>query len=440
VTENPGVGAASTFVRERVTAAFCLLSFAFVAGCAPAAIERDLGLAGHDNATPFLASDGSRVVLAWTASQDGRTNVFVATSQDAGATFSEPRRVNDRDGDARASGEQGPRVALTPRAITVLWTSRDAMASVLRVAESRDDGRSFTPATTLSTQDATGARGWGSLVAAEDGRLHAVWLDGRHAEPHQHGGAPANGPAPLKLDERRRAPRQDLFHQTWLGSLTSPDAGSAGNQLVADNVCFCCKTAVVAGPGGRVYAAWRHIFPGSVRDIAFAMSSDGGRSFDPPRRVSEDNWQIEACPDDGPALAVDASGGLHIAWPTAVAGSTAGKAIFYAYSPDGRSFSARVQLNDPDATAAAHPHVAIAADGRALVVWDDLLNRTRRVLMRRVGRPAGGQPGAIGRLEVLSREAGAYYPVVAVAGRRELVAWTDTRDTDSRIHLIAVGR
>jgi hypothetical protein len=84
--------------------------------------------------------------------------------------------------------------------------------------------------------------------------------------------------------------------------------------------------------------------------------------------------------------------------------------------------------------------VAIAADGRALVVWDDLLNRTRRVLMRRVGRPAGGQPGAIGRLEVLSREAGAYYPVVAVAGRRELVAWTDTRDTDSRIHLIAVGR
>jgi len=35
-------------------------------------------------------------------------------------------------------------------------------------------------------------------------------------------------------------------------------------------------------------------------------------------RVSEDNWKIDACPDDGPAMTIDRRGVLHITWPTLV--------------------------------------------------------------------------------------------------------------------------
>ena len=49
------------------------------------------------------------------------------------------------------------------------------------------------------------------------------------------------------------------------------------NPIAAD-VRFCCKTAVVT-TGDNVSAAWRHIYPGSLRDIAFAISKDRGRDL-----------------------------------------------------------------------------------------------------------------------------------------------------------------
>ena len=102
--------------------------------------------------------------------------------------------------------------------------------------------------------------------------------------------------------------------------------------MIATGVCFCCKTAVAVDARGSVYAAWRHIFPGSMRDIAFAKSTDGGRRFDPLVRVSEDKWELNGCPEDGPTLAVDQAGVIHIAWATLVNEGEPQKALFYATS------------------------------------------------------------------------------------------------------------
>src|SRR5687768_12075372 len=72
-----------------------------------------LGVPGAVNATPSLAIAGRTVAAVWTATKDGPTNVYLATSNDGGATFSEPRRVNDQDGDASANNEQPPRVTVS---------------------------------------------------------------------------------------------------------------------------------------------------------------------------------------------------------------------------------------------------------------------------------------------------------------------------------------
>jgi hypothetical protein len=61
-------------------------------------------------------------------------------------------------------------------------------------------------------------------------------------------------------------------------------------------VCFCCKTAIASGPDGSVYVAWRHIYPPNVRDMAVARSTDGGRTFAPPVRVSTDGWALDGAP------------------------------------------------------------------------------------------------------------------------------------------------
>ena len=137
------------------------------------------------------------------------------------------------------------------------------------------------------------------------------------------------------------APRQDIFHAVWTGIEPLRET------RVATNVCFCCKTAIVTNDAD-VFVAWRHLFDGGVRDIAVAHSSDGGLTFGQPVRASADNWKIDACPDDGPAMAIDGVGILHIVWPTLIhEGNRDRMAIFHASSVDeGMMFSPRERVDD----------------------------------------------------------------------------------------------
>ena len=94
------------------------------------------------------------------------------------------------------------------------------------------------------------------------------------------------------------------------------------SRALTGGVCYCCKTAIATDTSGGVYAAWRHVYEGNVRDIAFTKSSDGGRTFAPPVRVSDDNWVLDGCPENGPSMIVDADARVHVVWPTLVPGPT----------------------------------------------------------------------------------------------------------------------
>jgi len=215
--------------------------------------------------------------------------------------------------------------------------------------------------------------------------------------------------------------KQNIYHAMW-------KPGEAPVEVaVAEDVCFCCKTALVTR-GSDVYVAWRHLFPGGVRDIAVARSADGGRTFSSPARVSEDNWKIDACPDDGPAMAVDGDGAIRVVWPTLVqdaAGARMG--IFQAVSRDGgRAFAPRERMDAGDA-APAHPRLTGAAQGAA-VVWDELAGSTRRVMVR----APGAAPVA------LSRGRAASYPAIAGTTSGFVVAFTDQLEGRSVVRALRV--
>jgi hypothetical protein len=375
-----------------------------------------LGVAGLANATPSLAVLGRTVVAVWSAGKDGIVNVYAATSDDGGATFSEPRRVNDQAGDVSANSEQPPRVVISgsgaSRTLTVIWSKRSDAAEktrqdVIRTARSTDGGRTFSPARMIHDPKFSGARGWESLTAGPDGVVHAVWLDGRDAEKKMSG-------AP------KGQPWQDVYH-----AVLAPDGRIVESQI-ATGVCFCCKTAVAVDGRGRVYAAWRHIFPGSIRDIAFASSTDGGLHFGPLVRVSEDKWELNGCPEDGPAMAVEVSGVIHIVWPTVVSEGEPQKALFYATSRDGKTFSPRARVPTAGATNPSHPQLTLTPDGGSVIVWDEVIDGAPRVSMSRVSRD-----GALGPPQVLSGSEPASHPVtVRPAAGDLLVAWTSRSSSD----------
>jgi hypothetical protein len=394
-------------------------------------LQTTLGVAGATNSTPTLAALERTVVAVWSAVENDKTNVYLAVSRDEGATFSEPRRVNDKDGEATANNEQPPRAVISgpanARTITVIWSKRNdgpqrARRDVVSMSRSTDLGRTFVPARTIHDSAFSGARGWQSLTTSPNGDVHAVWLDGRDAERKMADAAAHSGMA------HKGQPPQDIYHARFARD------GRRVETLVATGVCFCCKTAVAVDARGAVYAAWRHIFPGSMRDIAFARSIDGGQRFEPLVRVSHDNWELNGCPEDGPSMAVDDSGAIHLAWATLVNEGEPQKAVFYASSRDGKTFSPRARVPTAGITP-GHPQLVAVRGGGAAIVWDETVDGLRRVSWARMS-----PQGAIGPAQVLSGVASSSHPVIVQSGNALVVAWTSRDEAAIRLRRIEMSK
>jgi hypothetical protein len=392
----------------------------------------ELGVKGRGNATPTLAAEGSFVAVAWGGTlASGTTDVFAAVSRDGGRTFAAPVRVNNVDGDARLNGEQPPQVALVPRgghdpAIIVVWTTKGANGTTLLQSRSIDGGKSFSASALVPGTDAAGNRGWEAIAVEPGGRVDAVWLDHRQlakdpsmaASHHDHAGAG-------KMDGVAMAQQSKLF-------FASVDGTMAPRPLTG-GVCYCCKTALVAG-AASIYAAWRHVYPGNLRDMAFTLSRDGGRTFAPPVRVSEDQWMLEGCPDDGPSMVVDARQRVHIVWPTlitAAAGSEPTIALFYAMSIDGKTFTPRQRM--PTEGIPHHPRLAVSADGSLTAAWDESAGGSRRIAIARGAADNGGHPRFT--REALTTGGASVYPVIAVTGDGIVAAWTAGPSTSASIQV-----
>jgi len=389
-----------------------------------------LGINGRANATPTIAAADRFVAVVWGASLPaGATDVYAAVSRDGGRTFAQPVRVNDVDGSASLGGEQPPHVSLVRRAghdpdIAVVWTAKSKEGTRLMVARSNDGGASFGPAAPIEGGIASGNRGWESTTVDRDGHVVAMWLDHREtaasasSPPMQHEGHDHGKMNMPKADGAARAQLSKLY----FARVDDPSSAKA----VTGGVCYCCKTAVATGPDGSIYAAWRHVYPGNIRDIAFTLSRDGGRTFAAPLRVSDDRWELDGCPENGPSIAVDARNAVHVVWPTLVSSQakdgepTLG--LFYAATRDGQRFSARRRIATDGVP--RHPQLVVTGDNELIAAWDEEAGGgSRRVIMARAAPKSAGESVTFAR-EVVSGATRADYPVIAATTGAVVIAWT----------------
>ena len=179
------------------------------------------------------------------------------------------------------------------------------------------------------------------------GRVFAAWLDKRNVAKARAAGRAYPGAA---------------LAYAW----EDGDAGFGDTSIALDNTCECCRLGLAFAGAGRPAVVFRNIFPGSVRDhgvITFRDPATPG----PVRRVSVDDWKIEACPHHGPALAIAPDGSYHVAWFT---DGAARKGLFYA-----RANSGDAPYSQPRALSAANRQPArpyLLANGPALhLVWKE---------------------------------------------------------------------
>jgi hypothetical protein len=183
------------------------------------------------------------------------------------------------------------------------------------------DGSWSTPLTPHKDNTAT-EHGFVSMIPWDAETILAVWLDGRQT---------ANRPEDAYYDIQKA--------MTLRGALITKQGTITEKFLIDDAVCDCCQTSLIKTPNGAVIA-YRNRTDEEIRDIY--ISRFDGRKWSSPKAIHDDNWQIGACPVNGPKLAA-ADSTVLIAWYTGARKSPSVKA---SVSNDaGKHFSDPVTLS-----------------------------------------------------------------------------------------------
>lgn len=351
--------------------------------------------AAPGSAEPNLVASERRVYMSWLEPLDSGHALRFATLD--GDRWSEPGTI--RTGrDFFVNWADFPSLQLLGDGrLAAHWLQRNgtgAYAYGVRVALSTDNGRSWSPPLTPHRDDSPNEHGFVTLWP-EGGTLNAVWLDGRKFSRKGH----------------------DASNEMMLVSTTIDAAGRRGAEVRLDErTCDCCQTDAALTADGPI-VAYRDRSPEEIRDIYVTRRVNG--TWTPGVPVHADNWKVDFCPVNGPAVA--ASGRrVALAWFTAAYDSARVK---LAFSDDaGARFGAPIRIDDGNP--AGRVDVVLLPDGAALVTWIERTGGdTAAVRVRRVARD--GKAGATRTIAHSSAARASGFPRMAVSGGDVVFAWTE---------------
>lgn len=309
---------------------------------------------------PSLQVDESGTIhAAWIEEEKEMRGLYYLKTAAEAKALPGPLRVNGPD-EQVAAVHQSPGLALGRQGEVYLsWSAPHPQAGgkpftrILRLSRLEAGGPTATPSVAVNDDSAVTNHAFDHLAVAHDGTVHVAWIDAREGKKE-----------PATFAAR------------------SSDGGRTvtKNLKVDDSTCVCCRTALAAAPDGTVYLAWRKIFEGNVRETVVARSTDGGQTYSAPVIVGHDRWVFPGCPHRPASLGVDRHGRLYVVWYTEGPDET--PAIYLAVSEDGgRTFSPKRALNASKGTFPDHPQMAVDAEGRVVVVWEEQSPVRREVVM-----------------------------------------------------------
>jgi hypothetical protein len=212
---------------------------------------------------------------------------------------------------------------------------KDPYSNLIHVARSLDGGKTWSAPIVPHRDGVSGSHSFASTFPAGDS-IGLVWLDARR---QRH--VP---PPPGAGDDEAHS--HGAIGLQWT---TVASNGGLGADVTIDSMaCECCPTAAAITSRGPV-VVYRDRQPMSgevrdgqseIRDIHLIRLEQGRWTL--PLRVHADNWIIDGCPDNGPA--VDASGErVAVAWWTAAGDSPMVKVAFS--ENNGNSFGKAFRLD-----------------------------------------------------------------------------------------------
>lgn len=365
--------------------------------------------AGPSSAQPQLTVSARGVLLSWIE----RVGDVAALkfSERKGDAWTTPRTVaSGRDWFVNWADVPSV-VRLADGSLYGHWLQKsgsDTYAYDVRLARSMDDGRTWSPSFTPHNDGTKTEHGFASLFQMPGAGLGLIWLDGRAMKSGhgEHGGG----------------------EMSVRGAVYDQKGKQISEAAVDLRVCECCPTTAAVTADGPI-VAYRDRSATEIRDIFVSRLVAGKWTEGVP--VHRDNWQIAACPVNGPALSANGKT-VALAWFTAKGDQGHN---YVAFSTDsGKSFGKPVQLDD--ASALGRVDVALLDDGSAAATWIEFADGKSQFKMRRV-RPSGERSPAI-TVSGLAAGRSSGYPRMARFANELIFAWTES-GTPSRVLTARVG-
>lgn len=362
--------------------------------------------AGPLSGEPNLAVDqAGRVYLSWLERKpDSSVALHLSVREDG--NWSAPATVTARK-DLFVNWADFPSVFVAPSGRVVMhWLQKKPGGRYsydVIVRQSTDGGMTWSEPRTLHDDGVAAEHGFVSFFAADGDSVEAVWLDGRATAGGGH--------------DSHDMPRGAMqLGNTRIG----PDGGIAATTLIDDRICDCCQTSAAVTSRGAV-VVYRDRSPDEIRDISILRRVNG--TWTQPARVHADEWHIEGCPVNGPAVVADGER-VAVAWFT---GARDTARVNVAFSSDaGATFSTPVRVDD--GKPAGRVDVEFDGAGRALVTWLERVGEDgAEVRIRAITSDGAVSPATVVASSAAARASG--FPRMVRAGNEIVFAWTQPGDT-----------
>jgi hypothetical protein len=388
--------------------------------------------AGSGNPNLSVGPDG-RVYLSWIEPVQSKVLKGYALKfavRSRGGRWSTPRTI--------AQGENrfdSSILALPDGSLSAYWLTKSGPgmhANDVNLSISRDGGRTWGKAIVPHRDRTQTARGFVSMIPAGGG-IALVWLDGRKMMggdrgAAEHGSAEkvSAGAFPRTGDHDHQhtnggdhrvaghGPAASEMEMSLMYTMIGLDGTLGEEVLLYGRVCECCTTSAAPTPDGMA-VVYRDRSEKEVRDISIVRSKNG--QWSEPQPLSQDGWEINGCPMNGPAIS-SAGQNVVVAWFTAAGNQPR---VYAALSADG---------------GATFGQQILVADGNPLGRVDIIALPSENALVSWVERTPGGAEVRARIVKsdrskaraIVVAETSSGVPRMKMSGDEVVIAWTDSRN------------
>ncbi len=355
---------------------------------------------------PFLTKNQNNdPVLCWVEGEKENTQMVYSISTNNGEGFEKNIYIQHTKG-LSPHHESMPKIAFKSNGTIVavfqkrVPTTNNRFAGAIYYTQSFDDGLNWTKPQYLHADTTQGiGRSFFDIAVLPDGEIGAIWLDGR----------------------KKRKDGSSLFF-----AKTKEKIGFQNEIEIAKKTCQCCRTEIYVDQQKNISISFRKIFKtnslDNIRDMAYLVSGDNGKTFSKLKRVSEDNWVINGCPHTGPTITSN-NKQLDFFWFT----MGNGEGVYHTIKKYGKNFQPRKLIN----AHARHPQASSLSNGKAVLVWDENF-KTNTSYINRIGVMVCNTEKKANYITPMTIDAD--HPVVLGLNKNKiLVAWVQFQNNKSEI-------